>query len=63
MRILNKPMQNTGSFSGKIGNTAIAATNSIKYLGILFDNKLNWNKHIQHVISKLSSAIAILHKL
>ena len=50
MLILNKPMLNTGSFSVKIGNTAIAAANSIKYLGVLFDDKLNWDKHIQHVI-------------
>ena len=63
MLISNKPMLNTGSFSVKIGNTAIAASNSIKYLGVLFDDKINWDKHIQHVIFMLSSAIAILHKL
>ena len=63
MLISNKPMLNTGNFSVKIGNTAIAAANSIKYLGVLFDDKLSWDKRIQHVISKLSSAIGILHKL
>ena len=63
MLISNKPMLNTGSFSVKIGNTAIAAANSIKYLGVLFDDKLNWDKHIQHVVPKLSLAIATLHKL
>ena len=63
MLISNKPMLNTGRFSVKIGNNAIAAANSMKYLGVLFDDKLNWDKHIQHVIYKLSSAIAILHKL
>ena len=63
MLISNKPMLNIGSFSVKIGNTAITAANSIKYLGVLFDDKLNQDKHIQHDISKLSSAIAILHKL
>ena len=53
-------MLNTRSFSVKIGNTAIAAANSIKYLCVLFDDKLNWDKNIQHVISNLSSAIAVL---
>ena len=65
MLISPKTMLNIGSFCVKIGNTAIAAArpNSIKYLGVLFDDKLNWDKHIQLVISKLSSTIAILYKL
>ena len=63
MLISNKPMLNIGSFSLKVGNTAITAANSIKYLGVLFDDKLNRDKHIQHDISELSSAIAILNKL
>ena len=37
--------------------------NVIKYLGALFDNKLNWEQHIQHVLAKLCIARGVLMKL
>ena len=37
--------------------------NVIKYLGVLFDNKLNWEQHIQHVLAKLCIARGVLMKL
>ena len=35
----------------------------IKYLGVLFDNKLNWEQHIQYVLAKLCIARGVLMKL
>ena len=37
-------------------------TNSIKYLGVIIDNKLNWIEHIAYVKSKISKGIGIMYK-
>ena len=44
-------------FDIRIGktNTSIEQVNEIKYLGVIFNDKLSWKSHIQHVCSKLSS--------
>ncbi len=47
----------------KINNTTLLEKDNIKYLGVLFDNKLNWKQHIQHVNMKISKGIGILAKL
>lgn len=41
----------------------IKSVNSVKYLGIIFDSKLNFNKHIVTVIAKAKAAICILYNL
>ena len=38
-------------------------TKSIKYLGVLIDDKLKWHEHINFVSNKLSAANGILCKL
>jgi len=35
----------------------------VKYLGVYFDDQLKWNKHIEHIETKLSGAIGALSKL
>ena len=42
-------------FDIRIGKTNIEQVNEIKYLGVIFNDKLYWKFHIQHVSSKLSS--------
>ena len=36
--------------------------NSIKYLGIIVDHKLNWIDHITYVKAKISKGIGIMYK-
>ena len=36
---------------------------SVEYLGVYLDVKLNWDRHIGYLITKLFSAIAIFYKL
>jgi len=36
---------------------------SVKYLGVIFDQKLSWESHVQHVVAKLCIARGILSKL
>ena len=35
-------------------------TNQVRYLGILIDNKLNWNTHTNNIVSKLKRGNSIL---
>ena len=37
-------------------------TNSIKFLGIIVDNKFNWHEHIIYIRNKVSRAIGIIYK-
>lgn len=46
-----------------IGNHSIEQVSSLKYLGVIFDDKLCWKQHIQHICSKLSSGSWALLRL
>ena len=35
-----------------IDNVILQTTNSLKYLGVVIDHKLNWTQHIAHVRNK-----------
>ena len=50
-------------FDVRIGKTNIEQVNEIKYLGVIFNNKLSWKSRIQHVCSKLSNGSWALLKL
>ena len=45
-----------------IRNENIRETNSIKFLGIIVDNKLKWHEHIIYIKNKVSRAIGIICK-
>ena len=51
------------SFELHMGNHKIERTNDYKYLGIQFDDRLNWKPQIQKLCSKLSSVCGILSKV
>ena len=42
---------------------AIAQKDHVKYLGVLVDERLNWNYHIQHISKKIGRGIGILVRL
>ena len=42
-------------------NENIKQPNSIKFLGIFVDNKLNWHEHIIYIKKKVSRAIGIIY--
>ena len=44
-------------------NGIINSKTNIKYLGVMIDNKLSWDKHIQYVEQKLCTARGILNKI
>ena len=47
----------------KILGHRIFPSNAVKYLGLLIDNNLSWNHHINHICSKLKRANGALSKL
>ena len=46
-----------------INNEEIAESNSVKYLGVLIDNNLNWKPHIQQTKLKIAKSIGVLSRL
>ena len=46
-----------------LNNNSISQTTSVKYLGVIFDNKLNWQFQIDNVNKKLSKACYAITKL
>ena len=44
-----------------MGDSIITATNEIKYLGVIIDNKITWIPHITYVKNKVSYGIGIMY--
>jgi len=42
---------------------ALSQSNEFKYLGVTFDNKLNWKNHVDKVASRVSKRINVLKRL
>ena len=47
----------------KLNGKWLSETNSVKYLGIRIDSKLNWKAHIDDIALKLITANAMLYKV
>jgi hypothetical protein len=46
----------------KLGDGKISGTSSTKFLGVLLDNNLNFNEHINYIASKISKCNGILYR-
>lgn len=57
----NKPIKKHLNF--RISGQRIELTKTVKYLGILFQDDLHWDKHLTILLKKLSRAIGILSKI
>ena len=56
-----KELNNITLKSGK--NTIINKVTHCKYLGMIIDDKLNWNQHISNLSIKLAKIVGILYKI
>ena len=54
---------NQHEYSFTIENSRIERTQSVRFLGVLLDAKLNWNQHVTAIRQKMSRHIGILYKL
>ena len=59
---LNEDKHND-NVSAKIGSEIITASESVKLLGIIIDNKLNFNEHISKLCKKVSQKIHALARI
>ena len=55
-----KKKTNTEGIQVRIDNINIDRVESIKFLGIIIDSNLNWNKHIDYICQKISKNIGII---
>ena len=45
-----------------LGNHQIKREQSVKYLGVIIDDKLNWSSHLKHIETKLVFASSVIYK-
>ena len=57
-RKLDKPVHLSPTFS----NSQVSLTESQKHLGLILDNKLNFNEHLKGVLDKISKNMGLIHK-
>ena len=62
MIITKKRVQNH-DFKVKINGTQLEKCSSYKYLGLHFDDNLNWKSHVNYVVKKVSKMCRIISKL
>ena len=55
--------QQKGKFGITINSKTIHQENNVCYLGVILDDKLNWHKHIDYLVKKLSIAAGMFYKL
>ena len=46
-----------------LNNTVLNQSNSVKYLGVIVDSKLNFDTHIKKLAHRISNAVGIMFKL
>ena len=46
-----------------INGQVIKAATSTRYLGVIFDHKMSWGPHVQHLLDKASSAVGLIRTL
>ena len=61
--IITKRKINKSWFKIKIGQNKIIQKDSVKYLGIIIDNKMNWTQYINYLNAKLCKGLWAISKL
>ena len=57
MMVTNTNKQNILDFCIKINNAPLENCKSYKYLGVVIDEKLNWDAHIKYITPKISKHV------
>jgi hypothetical protein len=47
----------------QINKIVLERVNKIKYLGVIFDNKLSFHSHTQYVLNKMSQKVYLLSRI
>ena len=63
-RLFKSPKEKgLGNVLIKIGNNIISQVTETKFLGVILDEKLNWQQHIHLVCKKISKGLGTINKL
>ena len=46
-----------------IDGTQIDTVNHLQFLGVIIDNKINWNDHIKYTCNKICKTLGIINKV
>ena len=46
-----------------IGNSIIPEVDEVNFLGITFDGRLSWDKHVENLYKRLKSVIAVIKRI
>ena len=63
MTITKQKINKSLFFKIKIGQNEIIQKDSVKYLGIIIDNKMNWTQHVNYLNAKLCKGSWAISKL
>jgi len=47
----------------ELNTVSIERVSTFKYLGLVFDDKLNWRSHIDYIVAKINPMIKVLFRL
>ena len=47
----------------KIANYKLKKVDNVKFLGVIIDEKLNWEPHVQHLTEKLNASIVMIKRI
>ena len=61
--IFSRKLQKTNHNQVYFNHNSVKQVPSQKHLGMYLDTKLNFQKHLNNVLSKVSKTIGLLHKL
>ena len=61
--LFSRKTRDLNSIKIVIDSNLIECVKTFKYLGVIIDEKLNWNAHTKYLISKLSQANGAIYKL
>jgi len=62
-KLFNKAEEEKRNFKIHINNVVLHRKSSVKYLGVLLDESLNWTSHVKSLKSRLSFASSMIYKI
>ena len=61
--VFSRENKNYNTFRPRINNIQIEEKQSARFLGVIVDNKLNWEEHINAIKTKMARYTGIMYKL
>ena len=61
--IIGNRLSKKNTFNLTKNNNVISQSNAVKYLGVILDNNLTWQPHIDKISEKLSKSCGMVFKL